>query len=125
YTVSEGETRIVTDLKDISFRNAEAKEYLDQLLLVDESTSEELVIHKSKGNEFLPSPMLPDLIINKKSAQLSEIILQNILDIQTDPDKNIAKAEAVNNQVKSFLDICKTEVEAMKVAAYVSKVNAQ
>lgn len=115
---------VVTDFKDISFPVKEAKVRLQEFLPVDEVMIHHHSVPDSLDYDHAPMAKLPDLIIHKEAKSLGEIIMQNIKAIQDSPTKeNMAKAEAINDQVKSLLDICKIEVEAMKVAAFVHKVS--
>lgn len=127
FKVNDIETRIITDIKDLIFETSEAKEKLKEFLSVDDTLMirSHSVPDELYEDDHMPMTKFPDLIIHKQSAGLSEIILQNIKLIQEDPETNIKKAMAINEQIKSILDICKIEVEAMKVAAYVHKVNGR
>lgn len=123
YKLDDITATLITDVKDIPFMVADADNILPMFLPVDESiTIHHHTIPDTFDNPPRNLPELPNLIINKQSAALSDIILKNIKDIQDNPTKEVlAKATAINDQVKSILDIAKIEVESMKVIAYVDK----
>lgn len=67
-----------------------------------------------------PSNILSSTVVGKNAGKLSDIIMNCIDKLQTDPNY-ISQAEAINSQVKSLIDLGKSEVEMLKVAAYMTK----
>lgn len=127
YEVSDEETRIVTDARDIRFSNDNAKVKLGEFLEV--AVEEPTVVYADPNDTptglQVQSMAMPNLLINTHGADLIRMAKENINLIMQDEgdEKKINKASAVNEQIKSVVDICKIEVEAMKVAAYVHKVH--
>ena len=125
YEVEDEETRIVTDARDIRFSNENAKLKLGEFLEVAEESMTPVVYDDPLPGQ-VQNISLPQLMINKQGPGLIELARRNIELIMSDEgdEVKIKKAAAVNDQLKSVIDICKTEVEAMKVAAYVHKVHS-
>ncbi len=124
YEISDEETRIITDARDIRFSNDNARLKLDEFLEVEDEPAMPVVYEDHLPGQ-VQNVVLPDLLINKQDSDLIQLAKRNIeLIMQDEGDEiRIKKAAAVNDQLKSIIDICKIEVEGMKVAAYVHKVH--
>lgn len=59
-------------------------------------------------------------VIGTNSAKLAEILMDNIEKVRKDP-KYIQQAEAVNSQVKSMIELGKSEIEMLKVQAFMAR----
>ena len=58
-------------------------------------------------------------VIGTNAAKLAEILMENIQKVKDDP-KYIAQAESVNSQVKSMIELGKSEIEMFKLQAFIS-----
>lgn len=67
-------------------------------------------------NPYLPSPVDPikSTIIGTNAGELTNILMDNIRKIKEDPGY-IAQADAINNNVKSIIDVAKAQIDAFKV----------
>lgn len=70
------------------------------------------------GNS-ISSVSLQQTVIGTNSAKLAEILMENIQKVKDDP-KYIPQAESVNSQVKSMIELGKSEIEMFKVQAFMS-----
>jgi hypothetical protein len=58
-------------------------------------------------------------VIGTNAVKLAEILMENINKVKDDP-KYIAQAESVNSQVKSMIELGKSEIEMLKLQAFMS-----
>ena len=67
-------------------------------------------------NPYLPIPVDPisSTIIGTNAGELTNILMDNIKKIKEDPGY-IAQADAINNNVKSIIDVAKAQIDAFKV----------
>ncbi|MES2810033.1 MAG: hypothetical protein V4619_15485 [Bacteroidota bacterium] len=94
---------------------------------IEVSTDRAVTVHQGAVNPYLDQPtegapanFMRNTIVGKNAGKLSEIIMASIEKLQNDPSY-ISQAEAVNAQVKSLIELGKSEIEMFKVAAYMSK----
>lgn len=72
-----------------------------------------------ESNAYLDKPTtavqdrMAKTLIGQNANWIADTIKKNIVKVQEDPGY-IAQAVAVNDQVKTFVDVCKTEVEMLK-----------
>jgi len=99
YYTQNGTIILATDRELLNFKTEKTEEELKQFLPVDESTSSAVTIfgkNKSELNSLLTA------------------IKENIELIKKD-DKNIPKAKAINESVKSIIEVFKLEIDAVKI----------
>jgi len=114
-------TKIVTSREDIIVNHDEAKEQLTDFLLVDESSP----ALPSKPSDNLPATnhmTMPELSFKSNVPQLSEIIMGNIEKLKTDPSY-ISQASAINDQLKTLVELGKTEIEMAKMQLAIEKIS--
>ena len=114
FKITEERVWIVTDLDDFNILHSEAKDLLENFLPIDEK------------DPFLPSApqkqvALPQTSISENAAKLSEIIMGNIEKVKEDAGF-IPQANAINDQLKSLIELGKAEVEGLKVQAMFQKL---
>lgn len=117
FTVSDHRMKVVTDRSDFDVPLEHAKDLLEDFLPIDES------------KPFLPAAraerrdvaLMPQTSISANAAKLSEIILGNIEKVKEDP-AYIPQANAINDQLKSLIELGKAEVEGMKVQVMLQKM---
>jgi len=116
FKITEERVWIVTDLDDFNIPHSEAKDLLGKFLPIDEK------------DPFLPSSpikhtALPQTSISENAAKLSEIIMGNIEKVKEDAGF-IPQANAINDQLKSLIELGKAEVESLKVQAMYQKMQS-
>src|SRR5690606_3912910 len=117
FTVTDDQVTIVTDLKDFYLSHKQAEDLIKDFLPIDEE------------KPFLPAKQeatrevvhLPQTSISANAAKLSEIILGNIEKVKEDA-AYIPQANAINDQLKSLIELGKAEVEGMKVQVMLQKI---
>lgn len=78
------------------------------------------IMEKETQNEYLAAPVKPasdviaSTIIGTNASELTTILMDNIKRIQSDAGY-IAQAEAINNNVKSIIEVAKAQIDAFKV----------
>jgi hypothetical protein len=102
---------IHTDLVNVPIDYADFDNEIAQFIPV-ESSSKEVSTTEAQlpVNKQIPTPS----VITDNSEKLSTLIFENIDKINADP-KNIAQASAVNEQVKSFIELGKTQIEMLRL----------
>lgn len=75
---------------------------------------------KNESGLVVSSDQIITTILTDKSTDLVDLIMANIRKINEDP-KNIPQADAVNSQVKTLIDLGKTQLETLKLAAFISQ----
>ena len=116
YALSSSHVKLTLDDRDepLVIHKDDLKGMLDQF---HPSAGNLTITPKAKEvNPYLDQPPVNKMagtIIGQNAAWLSETIKANIIKLQSDPSF-IPQAEAINSQVKSFLDLAKTEVDMQK-----------
>ena len=102
YALKGDSYQIATDKNWIDVPVEDIKEFFDEC---------EIVSNKAELGFAIPKLQIAsgDSILN-----LKEVILSNIKTLQTDKEF-IGQASAVNDQIKSFIDLAKVEVEMVKI----------
>lgn len=78
------------------------------------------IMEKETENEYLAASVKPasdviaSTIIGTNASELTSILMDNIKRIQSDAGY-IAQAEAINNNVKSIIEVAKAQIDAFKV----------
>lgn len=78
------------------------------------------IMEKETENKYLAAPVKPasdviaSTIIGTNASELTTILMDNIKRIQSDAGY-IAQAEAINNNVKSIIEVAKAQIDAFKV----------
>ena len=78
------------------------------------------IMGKETENKYLAEPVKPasdviaSTIIGTNASELTSILMDNIKRIQSDASY-IAQAEAINNNVKSIIEVAKAQIDAFKV----------
>ncbi len=63
---------------------------------------------------------MPATVISTNSERLAKIMMENIEKVQADP-KFIPQAESILGQVKSMIELGKSEIEMLKVQAFMGR----
>lgn len=110
-------SKLVTDKDDIVIHHDTAGDILDKFLFVEEEgVGRQLVI---EHHQAMPAH-LPTNSIQERSAQLMDIVMSNIEKVKESADF-IPQANAINDQLKSIIELGKTEVEMIKAQAAFSR----
>jgi ATP-dependent Lon protease len=116
FTCNDNNFKVVTNKEDLIINNSDAKSFFNDFLFIDE---EKPFVPKTALSLTGPTAINQDVVkfsetsIQKNSAALADIIMENIKLVKE--DKNyISQATAINEQLKSLIEIGKTEVEIMK-----------
>lgn len=78
---------------------------------------EEQVKTEDKG--LMVNPGTITTVIGSNASKIAEMIMDNIDKVQKDP-KYIPQAEAVNAQLKTLVELGKSEIEMIKVSAFLN-----
>ena len=110
--------RILTDKEDIVVFKEDIEILNTGFNLVPAQVS---VVESPANNSYLPErKQLTTGIIGKQSERLAEILMSNIEKVQKDP-AFIPQAESINSQIKSVIDLAKTEIEMVKAQAFLNR----
>lgn len=123
YEIKETVIKITTETDPIVILTEDAADVQNLLLIVEEKPAIMATQNPSGSSVqvgYHNGSQMATSIIGQHAGSLAEIIMGNISKIQTDPTF-IPQAEATNNQIKTLIDVAKTEVEMLKVAAYMSR----
>lgn len=107
--------KITTDKKDITILLEDFKDVVKSFLEV----SEEPEI-TSTSNANIPAtattnlPIQQTSVIGSSGQELKDILMDNIRKLQSDKDY-VAQAQAVNETVKTIIDIARVEVDMFRV----------
>ncbi|RKD18992.1 hypothetical protein BCY91_14035 [Pelobium manganitolerans] len=117
-------SKIVTSREDLVIHHDEADEILGGFLPVDEDTP--FVSARQEKEETLPAQVMqiPELSFKSNVPALSNIIMSNIEKLKADP-AYIGQANAINDQLKTLIDLGRTEVEMAKMQLALGKMNLQ
>lgn len=107
FQVGDAETKITTDKKDFSVKNSETQDFINNMMEVE---SHALI----RTSDYAPP-------VPKQHVELSGILMDNIRRLQESPDF-IPQANAINEQAKSMIDLCKAEIELAKVNIMANKL---
>lgn len=100
YTEKNGKISIATQTGFIDIKTEELTEFIDSL----EPVSNELSVQ-----------VIPQMQINSSVVgQLKDVLMDNIKKLQADKSF-LEQACEINNQVKSFIDLAKAEIEMVKL----------
>ncbi len=105
-------SKIVTDKEDIIINHDEASDFFDQFLMIDEENpvvSSQELMHPGASSQL----QLPRSTIQESCGDLSAIIMENIKKVKEDKEF-IPQANAINEQLKSLIELGKTEVDLIK-----------
>lgn len=127
FTVTDEQVSIVTDLKDFHLSHRQAEELIKDFLPIDENKP---FVPPASPRPFSGNGVqvaremvqLPQTSISTNAAKLSEIILGNIEKVKEDASF-IPQANAINDQLKSLIELGKAEVEGLKVQAMMQKMS--
>lgn len=80
-------------------------------------------MEESKNNQEagleVVTPGHINTVIGSNANAIAKTILENIQRVKDDP-KFIPQAEAINSQLKTLVDLGKSEIEMLKVSAFLS-----
>ena len=99
YKISEEEVQIVTDKEWFAFPITKINSVLEQFLPAEEEQPSQTQIAIFNGNG---------------KSSLKDLVLENIELIKNDPNY-IPKAKALNEQVKTMIEMAKLEIEYKKL----------
>lgn len=128
YEVKSTFTKVTTSKEDLILGNDLIDEFFNGLLFIDEDKP---FIPKvpavQNKTEAMPVQENTQISLTKSTIQdnlgkLSDIIQNNIELINADP-KNIPQANAINEQLKSLIELGKTEVEIIKCQIQMHRIN--
>lgn len=131
YEVKSTFTKITTSKEDLILGNDLIGEFFNDLLFIDEekpfipkvpivqNKTEAMPVQEVQENTHIS---LTKSTIQDNLGKLSRIIEDNIEMIKTDPQK-IPQANAINEQLKSLIELGKTEVEIIKCQIQMHKIN--
>ncbi len=85
-----------------------------------QNNNQELGLQVADTETGVSSNLVNNTVIGNNSAKLAEILMDNIEKVRKDP-KYIQQAEAVNSQVKSMIELGKSEIEMLKVQAFMGR----
>lgn len=93
--------------------------YNQDIVILKEDVADSL--ERIHTNELAASPEVTQTsLIQRTGSKLETILMDNIDRVQRDKDY-IPQAREVNANIKSIIDLAKTEVEYMKTLAYFGK----
>lgn len=123
FEIKETVVKITTETEPIVILTEDAADIPNLLLIVEEKPV--IVATQSPSGSsvhvgFHNGKQMATSIIGQHAGSLAEIIMGNIAKVQTDPSF-IPQADATNNQIKTLIDVAKTKIEMLKVAAYMSR----
>lgn len=76
--------------------------------------------NQEQGMTVIPEVTGVVTSISNNASELSQLLMSNIRRLKEDP-KFIPQAEAINSQVKTLIDLGKTELEAMKLSVFMTQ----
>ena len=93
--------KVITDDKDL-------------LMSEEELIKDFMPVHSQEDENRKLSVVESVMSSNNQMQDIGEILLQNIKKVQDDPEY-VDQAKSVNDSVKNFIDIKKTQIEALRV----------
>jgi|GEM_PF-2094327 len=105
WSLKDAILKITMDTQDIVILETDIPAFLERIEM-----PQELAIH----------PVPTTTMIHAVGKELSNIIMDNIRKVQKDKDY-INQAREVNANIKSMIDLAKTEIEYMKTLAFLHK----
>lgn len=110
FRCEETEFFITTDKADLNVDNSDAEKFFSNCLPIADDA-------------HLPTTVKQQTTIQQTSSKLSKIIFGNIEKLKEDASY-IPQAQAINEQLKSMVDLGKAEIEMMKLQVMLrNKVN--
>lgn len=105
YTLGEKTMKLTLDTQDIVILNEDIEDSMERI--------------QTQGLVARPE-VTQTSVIQRTGSRLEKILMDNIQKVQQDKDY-IPQAREVNTNIKSLIDLAKTEVEYMKTLAYFNK----
>lgn len=103
--------RIVTDKKDLTFMHDDfdPKDFEELAEAVADPVLPDKVADSYRDRPTVPMLMNSNSLITNKGIDIANILMENIDKVRS--DKNyVAQASAINDTVKQFIELAKTEV---------------
>jgi hypothetical protein len=85
-------------------------------VVIDQNNDERNLPQKSSDDDAILE-IMKNTVIMKNASKLSELMMENVQKIKDNPNY-IPQAEAINSNVKTMIDLAKTEIEMIKVSIY-------
>lgn len=105
YTLGEKTMKLTLDTQDIVILNEDIEDSMERI----------------QTQALVARPEVTQTsVIQRTGSRLEKILMDNIQKVQQDKDY-IPQAREVNTNIKSLIDLAKTEVEYMKTLAYFNK----
>lgn len=108
FEIKEKVIRIVCATEDITILVEDFQDTMSRFL----PDNTPIISHDHKPVVAPPSAV-PQTIIRTSGGELKELVMDNIRKIQRDKEY-IPQAIEINNQVKTLIDLAKTEIELIK-----------
>lgn len=111
YSIIEGEVKIVTDKRNITFPLSKLEEELDNFLPIDEE-NQSIVSQPDKDDQLAKAVFQNDA---EQMNKLENVLMDNISKLQEeDGEKYLDQAKEINSTVNTMLEMSKQKLEMAK-----------
>lgn len=120
--------RIQTDKEDLTIFKEDFEEIYKSLEFITqvkelEEMGQALEVQNQSNMSIAHKPIdsiQKSTLIGSNGGEIANILMDNIRRVQEDP-KFIAQAQATSDVAKTYIDLCKTEIDMYRVSAALSK----